>query len=64
MGKQHYEPTKFFGGADSLTTTIKKDKIKKELCEKNGINLIYFDYQTDITKDNLRLALGNYKNNN
>lgn len=57
MGKQHYEPIKFFGGADSHIATIKRDKIKKELCEKNGIDLIYFDYQTDVTKDNLRIVL-------
>lgn len=57
MGKQHYEPIKFFGGTDSHIAAVKKDKIKKELCEKNGIELIYFDYQTDVTKDNLRIAL-------
>lgn len=64
MGKQHYEPVKFFGGTDSHIATTKRDKIKKELCAKYGIDLIYFDYQTDVTKDNLRLALENYKSNN
>lgn len=57
MGKQHYEPVNFFGGTNSHTATVKRDVIKKGLCEKNGIELIYFDYQTDVTKDNLRIAL-------
>jgi len=64
MGKQHYEPVNFFGGKLSHLAVIERDKLKKELCDKNGIHLIYFDYQTDVTKDNLRLALENYKSNN
>lgn len=61
MGKQHYEPINFFGGKESHLTIIERDKLKKELCDKNGIRLIYFDYQIDVTKDNLILALENYK---
>lgn len=57
MGKQHYEPVSFFGGEDSYLATAKRDQIKKELCISNGINLIYFDYQTEVTKENLRKAL-------
>src|SRR3989338_2362197 len=55
MGKQHYEPVNFFGGKESYLAVVQRDKLKKELCQKNGINLVYFDYQTEVTKDNLKM---------
>lgn len=61
MGKQHYEPVNFFGGKESHLAAVQRDKLKKELCIKNGIDLIYFDCQTEVTKDNLKLALENQK---
>lgn len=58
MGKQHYEPVTIFGGEEGYIATVERDKRKKELCEKKGIKLIYFDYQTDVSKQNLKLILG------
>ena len=59
QGKQHYEPVSFFGGEVGFQSVIERDKRKKELCKLNSVNLIYFDYQTDVTKENLKLILEN-----
>ena len=41
QGIQHFtDKTRF--SHDTFKERIKRDKIKKELCDKNGINLIYF----------------------
>lgn len=50
QGEQHSKPVKFFGGKKELEYVIKRDKKKKELCERNGITLIYFYGKKDINK--------------
>lgn len=40
QGKQHYFPVAFFGGESAFNDTVKRDRRKKELCEKNGCKLI------------------------
>lgn len=42
QGRQHFESIDFFGGEKGLKETIERDKIKKELCEKNNIKLLYY----------------------
>ncbi|MEF8847392.1 MAG: hypothetical protein V5A57_03130 [Candidatus Paceibacterota bacterium] len=44
MGKQHYQPVEHFGGEENLKENKKRDKKKKEKCDKNGVQLIYFRY--------------------
>lgn len=44
-GIQHYKETNFF--YSDLKTNQKRDKIKKEYCEKNNINLIVIKYDED-----------------
>ena len=45
QGKQHKISTERFGGIKSLRTLQKRDKIKKDWAEQNGVNLIYItDY--------------------
>ncbi|MDC7243783.1 MAG: hypothetical protein PQJ44_07645 [Sphaerochaetaceae bacterium] len=51
QGKQHFEPVDFFGGEEHYQAQIKRDKLKKELSEKNGIKLVYINYWEDITKE-------------
>lgn len=46
-GKQHYEAVEFFGGGEGYRATKKRDKIKRELCKKNGINLIEIRYDAE-----------------
>lgn len=52
QGKQHFIPKNFFGGIEGLERTIKRDKKKKELCDKNNIKLLYYaDYTLDFPYD-------------
>ena len=43
-GKQHFTPNEFFGGYKGFEETKKRDYIKNEYCEKEGINLIRIPY--------------------
>lgn len=49
QGAQHFTPIDHFGGENKLSEQIKRDQIKREKCEKNGIKMIYFA-DTDVTK--------------
>lgn len=42
QGIQHFESVEYFGGEERLKKQIKYDVIKKNLCEKNGIKLLYY----------------------
>lgn len=42
QGIQHFKPVNFFHCGDYFNTQIDNDKIKKELCEKHGIKLLYY----------------------
>ena len=48
QGRQHFEATDFFGGMKGLSERQKRDKEKAELCENNGVKLIYFNYNEKI----------------
>ena len=48
QGGQHYESVEHFGGEKRFRLTQKRDKIKKDYCEKNNIPLIiipHWDYE-------------------
>jgi Zn finger protein HypA/HybF involved in hydrogenase expression len=47
-GKQHFKTVKYFGGEKGLKIRQERDKIKKEFCNKNDINLIRIKYDEDI----------------
>lgn len=42
QGRQHFEPINHFGGKKTFEIQQKNDKKKKELCQKNGLKLLYF----------------------
>jgi len=44
-GIQHYEPIEFFGGEKGFIYQQKRDKIKKDYCKLNDINLIEISYK-------------------
>lgn len=44
QGKQHYEPSDFFGGEERFIVQQKYDNMKKEYCEKNNIQLLTIPY--------------------
>lgn len=50
QGIQHFEPVEHWGGEDSIKKVIERDKKKKKLCSKNGINLIYFFYYEELSR--------------
>lgn len=60
QGKQHFEPVEIFGGKENYDKQVQRDKIKKELSEKNNVTLIYINYWEDISvqliKDKLKEA--------
>lgn len=49
-GLQHFEPIKWFGGQDVFDKLIKRDKIKENYCNINGIKLIIIPYYENINK--------------
>ncbi len=52
QGIQHFEPIDHWGGMESLKKSQERDKLKKELCKANQINLIYF-LHSEILSDSL-----------
>jgi hypothetical protein len=54
QGKQHFEPIDFFGGEESFNKTKERDERKKDLCEKNNVHLIYYNYDEEISESVLR----------
>ena len=42
QGGQHFEPCDHFGGVETFEKQRKRDRLKKELCENNGVKLLYF----------------------
>ncbi len=48
MGKQHYEPVKYFGGEENFQKTVLRDKQKAQLCKENGVQLFYIKYTEKI----------------
>ena len=59
QGRQHFVPIDYFGGKKRFNKQIKYDEIKKELCEKHGIKIIYYS-NTD--KKNIITNLERLKN--
>lgn len=57
QGKQHFEPIEYFGGEESFKDVVERDKRKKNLCEKNGVQLIYYNYDEEISESVLRKKL-------
>ena len=47
QGMQHFKPIELFGGKKTFEITQKRDNIKKELCEKNGVKILYFSTAKD-----------------
>ena len=57
QGIQHYNPVSFFGGEEALAQRQELDKVKRQLCENNGIRLIEWPYSTEPTAENVKLFL-------
>ncbi|QHC04050.1 hypothetical protein GRQ40_08765 [Anoxybacillus sp. PDR2] len=57
QGAQHYLPIEYFDGEEALQRRIKLDKRKKELCQKNGVELIEWMFYEPVTKLELKRKL-------
>ena len=53
QGQQHFEPVEFFGGKCAFEDTIKRDSIKKEICEQHGIKVILYSSCKKIFQKNI-----------
>ena len=42
QGLQHFKPIKYFGGDEKFKEYALRDKLKKDLCNKNGIEILYY----------------------
>ena len=49
-GEQHYRPNVFFGGIKGFKLTQKRDKLKKDYCNDNGIKFEEIRFDEDIEK--------------
>lgn len=54
QGKQHFEPIELFGGVETFKLQKKRDQIKKEISERQGICLIFVNYWENITVELIR----------
>lgn len=55
QGIQHYKPVDFAGKGKEWALNLfednkRRDKLKKELCEANGVKIVYFNYNDKIIK--------------
>ena len=57
QGIQHYLPVEFFGGEDALSQRRDLDRVKKELCTANSVQLIEWPYSVDPTEKNVKEML-------
>ena len=51
-GMQHFKSVNYFGGDTALKITKKRDKIKNDFCDKNGIKLVRIKFN-----DNIKIKL-------
>ena len=51
QGEQHYESIDFFGGSEGYKQTLERDQRKKQLCEENGVELLYFTHYNNINEE-------------
>ena len=42
QGLQHFQPIEYFGGDNSYSETVKRDTLKRQLCEEHGIKVLYY----------------------
>ena len=53
QGEQHYHPVDIFGGQEGYENTVKRDKQKAKLCQKNGVKLLLWKYDEVISKNQI-----------
>ena len=69
QGEQHFTPVDFAGrgkkwAINEFKKNIKKDKIKKDLCNDNNIGIYYINYNDENIKDKIKKIITEYDNKN
>lgn len=49
QGVQHFKPIDFFGGEETFIEQVKRDKLKKEICQSKGVTLIEVFYDESLS---------------
>lgn len=60
QGAQHYMPIDFFGGEESLRNQQEKDERKRQLCKKNQVELLEWNYSVPVTKIGVKELLSRW----
>ena len=50
QGIQHFKPIHYFGGEQKFKELQERDLRKAALCKKNGVRIIYWNYDEPITE--------------
>ena len=61
QGLQHFQPVSIFGGEEGYLRVVERDKIKKQLCKENGVNLLYINYNDNLSSKLIRRKLSTIK---
>lgn len=57
QGEQHYRPVALFGGEEGLKKTKERDNLKLKLCRDNGIKVVYFSHEEDLSQSKVEKKL-------
>ncbi len=60
QGEQHYRPIERFGGEIRFRETLSRDERKLQLCKENGVKLVYFKYDEELSQDRIEKKLKNF----
>jgi hypothetical protein len=63
QGAQHFSPVAAFGGEAGFARARERDELKKNLCEANGIELVYVHHGEALTAPSIRRRLGRFLTN-
>lgn len=59
QGIQHFQPVEHFGGNAGYIKTVKRDENKRQKCAEHGVQLLYWNYQEEVTKLSVKEFLEN-----
>jgi len=51
QGEQHFMPVEHWGGETALQNQTERDERKVQLCKQAGVQLVYFDYEDDLSME-------------
>ena len=61
QGIQHFQPVNYFGGEEGYLQIVQRDEKKKQICKEHGVQLLYWNYQEEVTILSVKEFLQKYK---